>query len=198
VQLAVTRDLESWSRPFRTPVIPPGKEGEWDAGMILTASQAIDVGDDVWLYYGGTNYTHGAPILYGRDEAKRGTEYSCSIGLAMWPKDRFVSADATASGGTLTTVPFRFSGRRLEINAVTKGDGEIRVELLDSAGRPLPEFAPSEPIRGDNVRASVRFADAKLSMLIGKPICLRFHLRDAELYAFAFRDAQEQSLRIED
>ena len=64
VQLAVSRDLEHWSRPFRTPVIVPGKPGEWDSGMILSNSQAIEVGDEVWLYYVGANFTHGAPVLY--------------------------------------------------------------------------------------------------------------------------------------
>jgi len=190
VQLAVTRDRETWARPFRTPIIPIGKAGEWDAGMILSASQAIDVGDEVWLYYGGANYTHGAAILYGGKESDRGTKYSTAIGLATWPKDRFVSADAGAAGGALTTAVFRFSGKRLEINAATKEAGEVRVELLDPAGRPIPGFAPSEPIRGDSLRAPARFKDADLATLIGKPVCLRFHLRDAQLYAFAFRDPQ--------
>ena len=87
-QLAVTRDLERWERPFRTPIIPLGKPGEWDGGMILTASQAIDVGDEVWMYYGGTNYTHGAPILYGEKGDERGTKFSGAIGLATWPRAR--------------------------------------------------------------------------------------------------------------
>ena len=188
VQLAVTRDLERWERPFRTPIITPGKPGEWDGGMILTASQAIDVGDEVWLYYGGTNYTHGAPVLYGNADDLRGPKYTGSIGLATWKRDRFVSADASAEGGTLTTVPLRFAGQRLEINAATREKGEIRVELLDAGGRPLEGFGESEPIAGDNLRHSVVFrGQPNLSALANRPICLRFHLRDAELYAFAFR-----------
>ena len=104
VQLAVSRDLETWSRPFRTPVIPLGKPGEWDGGMILSASQAIDVGDEVWLSYGGANHTHGAPALYDTSIDGRGTKVTTATGLATWKKDRFVSADAPASGGTLLTV----------------------------------------------------------------------------------------------
>jgi hypothetical protein len=39
------------------------------------------------------------------------------------------------------------------------------------------------------VRHGVAFpGGADLATLAGKPVCLRFHLRDAELYAFAFRD----------
>src|SRR5439155_22061871 len=91
VQLAVSRDLETWSRPFRTPIVPLGKPGDWDSGMILSASQAIDIGDEVWLYYGGANYTHGAPILYDVAAEGRGTKFTTAIGLATWKRDRFVS-----------------------------------------------------------------------------------------------------------
>ncbi len=189
VQLAVSRDLETWSRPFRTPVIPLGKPGDWDSGMILSASHAIDVGDEVWLYYGGANHTHGAPALYDAASDGWGTKVTATVGLATWTKDRFVTGDAPATGGTLTTVPLRFTGKRLEVNAVTKGKGEVRVELLDAAGRTLKAFEPSAPITGDSLRHNVAFSDrVDLAGLAGKPVCLRFHLRDAELYAFAFRD----------
>ncbi len=188
VQLAVSRNLESWSRPFRTPVLPLGKLGDWDSGMILSASQAIDVGDEVWLYYAGANYTHGAPQLYDAPAEKRGPKSAESIGLATWQRDRFVSADGPAAGGTLTTVPLRFAGTRLEVNALTKAKGEVRVELLDAAGRPLGGFPPSEPIGGDSLRHIVVFpGKPDLASLADKSVCLRFHLRDAELYAFAFR-----------
>lgn len=188
VQLAVSRNLESWDRPFRTPIVPLGGTGEWDSGMILSASQAIDVGDEVWLYYAGSNYTHGAPHLYGAGAAKAGKKHAESIGLATWQRDRFVSADGPAAGGTLTTVPLRFSGKRLEVNAATKEQGEIRVELLDAAGRPLTDFQPSEPIVGDDLRHQVIFpGSGDLASWVDKPVCLRFHLRSAELYAFAFR-----------
>ena len=187
-QLAVSRDLEQWHRPFRTPILPPGKPGDWDGGMILTASQAIDVGDEVRLYYGGTNYTHGAPILHGSASEKRGTDYTGAIGLATWQRDRFVSADAT-DAGTLTTVPIRFTGQRLELNASTAEGGEIRVEMLDAAGRPLEGTGISETVRGDSLRHAVRFSGLPdLKAISARPICLRFHLRHASLFSFAFRE----------
>lgn len=176
VQLAVSREPGNWVRPFRTPIIPPGEPGAWDGGMILTASQAIDVGDEVWMYYGGMRHTHGEL-----------EETAGAIGLAVWPRDRFVSADSGSEGGTLTTVPLKFTGNRLEINAATKPGGSIEVELLDPAGRPIEGYPRSPTFSGDSLRHRVFDEAIDISELAGRPICVRFHLHDAELYGFAFR-----------
>jgi len=148
------------------------------------------VGDEIWLYYGGANYTHGTPCLY-RDKFENGestgrkTKYTGSIGLAKWKLDRFVSVDAGPEGGTLTTVPIVFSGSRLELNAATKERGSIVVEILDMRGNVI---ARSEPFHGDALRYKLawegRFHVRKLT---GRPVTLRFHLKSAELYSFAFR-----------
>src|SRR5205085_197912 len=118
---------------------------------ILTASQAIDVGDEVRLYYAGANFTHGAPLLYDALGKDRGTKYKSAIGLATWRRDRFASADGPASGGTLTTVPFCFTGDRLEINALVRPNGALQAELVDPAGNPLEGYPPSEVINGDSL-----------------------------------------------
>ncbi|RLT08761.1 MAG: hypothetical protein DWI21_07345, partial [Planctomycetota bacterium] len=121
-----------------------------------------------------------------RDKGQQ--KYTGASGLAMWKKDRFGSADGPAEGATLTTIPLRFTGTRLEINASTKPQGEVRVELLDAAGQPLSGFGISEPIAGDNLRHPVVIPGQKdLALLAGRSITLRFHLRDASLFAFAFR-----------
>ena len=181
VQLAVTRDLNEWERPFRTPVIEPGRPGRWDSGMLFCASYAFDYQDEVWLYYCGTSYTHG-PI--GDDPEK----YKQGIGLVKWQKDRFVSADGVAEGATLTTMPMQFSGERLELNANVKPGGRIVVELLDLSLNRLASWPASDAITGDSLRHVVNFDQrSNVSALAGQPLVLRFHLHDAELYAFAFR-----------
>ena len=182
IQLAVSRDLLNWERPFRTPVIGFGELGQWDASYQTTSASAIRVGDEIRLYYAGANYTHGTP--------NKVTEPSLtsSIGLVTWPLDRFVSADAPAEGGTLTTIPIVFEGARLEINAATKQGGEVMVELCDAAGRPLESFGKSDAFSGDDLRHEVTFAGKKdVSALARQPVVLRFHLKNAELYSFAFR-----------
>ena len=148
IQLAVSRDLIHWDRPFRTPIIEIGQLDQWDASYHTTAA----------------------------------------IGLVTWPLDRFVSADAGSDGGVLTTIPVRHRGDRLEINTATKPDGQLVVELLDAGGRPLEGFPPSEPFTGDDLRHVVRFnGQTDVSTLRGKPITLRFRMKNAELYSFAFR-----------
>ncbi|MBP86653.1 MAG: hypothetical protein CMJ64_08055 [Planctomycetaceae bacterium] len=100
----------------------------------------------------------------------------------------FVSVDASVEGGTLTTVPFRFCGDRLVINATTKSEGHVLVELCDAAGRRLPEFQRSQPFSGDALRHTVSFGSkADVSALAGQPVSLKFHLKSASLYSFAFR-----------
>jgi hypothetical protein len=85
----------------------------------------------------------------------------------------------------------RFAGQRLELNAVTKVGGEIRVEVLDAGGKPLDGIEKSIAITGDNLRHAVTFTGkTTLASLAGQPVSLRFHLRNAELYAFAFREAK--------
>ena len=188
VQLAVSRDLSQWERPFRTPCIARGALNDWDSGFFMTASRAIRVADEIWLYYTGMNFTHGSPVLYSAEGTGRGTRYTASIGLAKWKLDRFVSVDGPAEGGTLTTVPIVFSGSRLEINARVKDEGAVSVELLDAAGRSLPGFGLSVPLHGDDLRHQVYWrGNPPVAELRGRPITLRFHLRNAELYSFAFR-----------
>jgi len=199
IQLAVSRDLYNWERPFRTPVIAHGKQGAWDATWQCTASYAIRVGDEIRLYYAGGNFTHGTPQIY-RLEFKDGKyvrlgNISSAIGLVTWKLDRFVSVDGPAEGGILRTIPVKFKGSRLEINAATKGpDGRIVVEILDAAAWPIEGVRPSDRFKGDALRHVVTFrGNADVSRFEGRPISLRFHLKNAELYSFAFRQPQQEA-----
>jgi len=177
IQLAVSRDLEQWDRPFRTPAIPRGPVGEWDGGFFETAAEAFRVGDEIRLYYSASNRGHG--------HRGRKPEVTFGIGLATWKLDRFVSANAPAEGGVLTTVPLAFAGRRLEVNASTKPGGQIIVEILDMAGGIL---AVSKAWAGDDLRAPLEWVrPTDLAALADTPVSLRFRMKSAELFSFAFR-----------
>ena len=189
IQLASTRDLETWERPFRTPIVPHGKPGEWDCGFLATQSRALRVGDEIRLYYAGANYTHGTPCLYREEGTGRGTQFTDSIGLATWKLDRFVSADGPAEGGTIVTVPLVFTGQRLELNAIATHPGaQIVVEFIDASAVTKKAWGLSDPWTGDSLRQTVTWkGPANVTALAGKPVAMRFTLRNAELFSFAFR-----------
>ena len=188
IQLGASRDLVTWERHFRTPCIPLGAPGEWDSGKMIAQACGFRFGDEIRLYYGASNATHGqrASRPEKGPEKKR---YRSSIGLARWKLDRFVSADGFAGGGTLTTVPVTHSGARLEINARARGRGWLTVEFEDAAGRPVEGLRPSDVFRGDDLRATMTWkgkADVP-ARLKNRPVRLKFRLHDCELYSFAFR-----------
>ena len=189
IQLASSRDLVSWERHFRTPAISLGAIGEWDCGMIITQFRALRVGDEIWFYYGGCNYTHGLPDFRLAEETGRGRRYTTNVGLAKWKLDRFVSVDGPAEGGTLTTIPIVFDGKRLEINAHVRPGGTFVVEILDAAGRRIDGFEASDTFRGDDLRATITWRGDRnfVARLRAKRVTLKFHLKNCELYSFAFR-----------
>lgn len=191
-EIASSRDLVSWSRPVRGPVLTPGDPGAWDDGAVYTASNVLVTDREVNLYYGAFNAGHG-----GQDTTDpNAAPYRGQTGLATWRRDGFVSitnAARRSSGdpGFVVTKPVVFTGKHLELNAVTRDGGSIRVEVLDGeTGQPLPgfELAKAKPIVGDQFRAEAHWAGgARLSTLNGRAVKLKFHLTGADLYSYWVR-----------
>ena len=101
------------------------------------------------------------------------------------PKTAIAFSD-DASGGTLTTRPLKFSGKHLFVN-VAAASGELRAELLDADGKVIAPFSAEncEPITTDSTNAAVKWKGAgDLAALAGKPARVRFHTKNAALYAF--------------
>lgn len=103
--------------------------------------------------------------------------------------DGFVSVQAPLSGGEMVTKPLVFAGSRLELNLATSAAGSLHVEIQDAAGQPLDGFALADcgEIFGDSLAREVTWKKGSdVSTLAGKPVCLRFVLKDADLYALKF------------
>lgn len=103
--------------------------------------------------------------------------------------DGFVSLQAPHRGGEALTKPVTFSGHELRLNFATSVIGDVRVELQDLAGQPLPGFAldDCEPTFGDAIDRPVVWRDQPdLARHAGHPVRLRFALRDADLFAYRF------------
>ena len=85
----------------------------------------------------------------------------------------------------METVPLRFSGDRLVVNADAAG-GELTVTALDEQGDPLWGYtaADSLPIRTDSVRHEVRWKDRN-RLPRGQAIRLRFQGKNFRLFGYA-------------
>jgi len=104
-------------------------------------------------------------------------------------KEGFVSASALASGGSFVTRPLRFEGAELKLNFATSATGSLRVEVQTLDGKPKPGFSLGEcdELFGDFVSKKVTWTgEASLSSLSGKPVRLRFELKDADLFSLQF------------
>jgi len=103
--------------------------------------------------------------------------------------DGFVSMNAPLSGGEVVTRPLRFAGKELAINYSTSAAGSARVEIQDAYGQAIEGFSleEAEEIFGDEVERVVGWQKGSdVSALAGRPVRLRFALRDADLYSFRF------------
>ncbi len=176
--------FERWNEAFLRP--GPQRPDTWLYGhqyiawhAVQTASSLPGAAPELSIYASEGSW-------HGKGNAIR--RYSLRL-------DGFVSVQAPLSGGELVTKPLTFSGERLTLNFATSAAGDIRVELQDAAGTPLPGFTldACEPVFGDTIDRTVSWdGDSVLADLAGKTVRLRFVIRDADLYSFRFADESVQ------
>lgn len=103
--------------------------------------------------------------------------------------DGFASLSAGRPGGTARLKPLTFAGNHLILNYATAAAGEVRVQLLDASGRPLPgyTFAECDPLTGDELGRTVTWrGSSDLGTLRGVTVQPEFSLEDADLFALQF------------
>jgi hypothetical protein len=169
-----------WKR-FEEAFIRPGRdERNWVHRANTPARGIVPTGTDELSIYVERNYT------FPSNHLERMTLRT----------DGFVSASADHAGGELITKPFVFSGSNLVLNYATSAEGSLRLELQDATGNPLSGFGLEESplLWGDRIDAPVIWArpasltdPEPLRRLAGKPVRLRFVMRDADLYSLQFR-----------
>ena len=188
VQLAYSRDLHNWSRLGRRQTFigpSPVGEGNFDQTQIIAPSDAVVRGDELWFYYTGLKYRGGWTYVgdypYGEHVPMPGLDSDIgAICLAVLRRDGFISLDAGETGGTIQTEAFTLPGSKLFVN-VDAPKGELRVEARDRGGKVL---AASEPMKGDLLRAEVKWQSGDIGRLKGKTVSLRFTLQNASLYSY--------------
>jgi hypothetical protein len=160
-------------------------DGTWDSKWIYPALRPVRMGDELWLYYMGTNHDHA-----GRVDAKAAKQ-EASLSRAILRLDGFVAAEADYEGGVFLTPAFRFSGSRLELNLNTGAGGVAKVELMRESGEPIRGFtmAEADELNGNSVKlvATWNGGAADVSALAGQAVRLRVKMRAAKLFAFQFQ-----------
>jgi hypothetical protein len=103
--------------------------------------------------------------------------------------DGFVSVNAALEGGEFITRPLTFEGNELTMNYATSAAGQMRVEIQDEEGKPVPGFTldACDPIYGDHIDRVVTWNEGSdVGRLKGTVIKLRFVMSDADLFAVKF------------
>lgn len=169
-ELIFCRDPRRWHRPFRRPFLPVKGEGA-DAGMIHTAHNLVFEGNRVRLYYTVSHFHHNNSFLENPLPRQR------SLRMVEFPADRYCGVDGS---GRLDIPLIFFSAGRLTLNAEVRG--EIRYELLDINGAPLPGCGISEsiPLRGNQANHCLRWRSTGGPVM--KECTLRLEMRDSTLY----------------
>jgi len=174
-----SRDGVRWRRWLEAFLRPgPQREHWWQRnnmiawGILVTRSDVPGTPDELSLY-ASENYYVGP----------------CRLRRFTLRMDGFASVHAPYSGGEFTTKPLIFQGRELVLNYSTSAAGSIKVELQDPDGRPIPNFGleECEEIYGDEIEGMVSWRGGPdLGRLSGRPVRLRFAMKDADLLSLGF------------
>jgi len=198
-QLNQKRD---WSQATRQATfLPYGKrDKDWDWGYIIPyfTPEPIIINDLIYFFYAGLDDKHwwdwtGDPPK--KDPNAKPPKQG--IGLATLRRDGFVSINAGAKGGTMTTRPFVFLGDTLVLNA-DASKGSVSVEALGSDGKPIKGFTRDNSVKltTDNIRHKLAWKGHKdLHQLQGRPIQLRFHLKQARIFSLTPRTRHTHYVR---
>lgn len=173
-----TRGGNSYDRTFLESIIRPeiGLEN-WVSRSNYPALNIVETGNNEMSVYVNESYAQEGAHL------KR---YAMRI-------DGLVSLHAGIKEGSIITKPILFDGKELEINYSTSAAGFVKVEVLDADGKVISGFSKNEAreIIGNEIKKIVDWKSNQfLSSFTGKPIRLKFYLKDADLFSFKFNSLQ--------
>lgn len=105
--------------------------------------------------------------------------------------DGFGSLHAKSKEGVAETKTLVFSGNELSLNVATSAAGFVRVEVLSEEGNVVDGFSAEDcdMIYGDSLDRRVSWkGKSDMSALLGKPIKLRFFMKEADVYSLKWEE----------
>lgn len=197
-QFAASRDGVRWERYGRRPFVPLGMKGEfdWASARVVWGLVPDLTGREMFMYYRGSDWLHG----WDRNERNKQLLREAGLGAdqniavlsrLVLRRDGFVSARGVYPGGEFTTGPLVFTGGRLLLNVDTSATGIVQVGLLNADGSPVQGFSVAEcdliHTANEINRVVTWRRNDDVSRLAGRPVRLRFLVRDADIYTFQFQ-----------
>jgi hypothetical protein len=177
--LITTRGGDRYDRTFPEGFLAPGLGLEnWVSRTNYPALNIVQTGPNEMSLYANQNY--GQPTSHLR-------RYSLRL-------DGFAAAVAPYRGANLVTKPVTFTGDELSLNFATSAAGGIRVELQDASGKPIPGFSLAEAVEtiGNETDRVVRWkSGSDVGKLAGRPVRIRFVMKDSRLYSYQFRGEKD-------
>ena len=167
-----------WPQAFVRPGIQrPGSwyyGDTWNAwGLVETASRYESAPPELSFYITEAEHRDGPGSL---------RRYTLRL-------DGFGSIYAPLSGGAVVSRPLTFSGRQLDINFSSSAGGRVRVEIQEERGQAIPGFSLEDCHLqyGDQLDRTVSWTGGSdVGALAGRPVRLKFELKDADIFSFRF------------
>ncbi|HBL76694.1 MAG TPA: hypothetical protein DD458_15825 [Prolixibacteraceae bacterium] len=198
-QFTASTDGVNWQRYGRQPFIGLGMKGEFDwasARMFYGIVPAVN-GREIYMYYRASDWLHG----WDRDEKNKQLLTTAGLGASqniavisriVLRMDGFVSLRGAYTGGEFTTPLLKFEGNKLFLNVNTSATGIVRVGIIDMNGNPVEGYRMEDCDRihtANEINRVVSWGgNNDVSIFAGKAIRLRFEIRNADLFAFQFKD----------
>lgn len=173
--LLTSRGGDQYDRTFMEGFLSPGIGLEnWVSRTNYPALNIVQTGPAEMSLYANQNY--GQPTSHLR-------RYSLRL-------DGLAAVSAPYVEGEMRTKPLTFTGKELVLNFATSAAGGIRVEIQDASGKAISGFALADSVEtiGNEIERAVRWkSGSDVSSLAGKPVRLRFVMRDTRLFSLRFR-----------
>lgn len=176
VAFMTSRGGNKYDRTFMEGFIRPGLDpGNWASRAGMAALGVVSTGHAEMSIYKQHHYTQPTHNI---------TRYTLRT-------DGFASLHACYNGGEMITKLLRFSGNKLLLNFSTGAAGGVKVIILDNNESEISGYTleDADEIVGDSIDRIVTWKGIPdVGSLSGKPVKIKFVMKDADIYSLQFRN----------